>query len=119
MNNLSIETVHEIIEMAQDCYPTTGRPQVVSLSDAVDAAMEELPGTSELYEKIASLSSEQLAELQALMLIGRGASEESADDWDNLYTEALASQHAESVDYIASKYPLPSYLQNGLAKLGR
>ncbi|MEZ8447731.1 DUF3775 domain-containing protein [Vibrio splendidus] len=113
MKHLSIETVREIIELAKICYPVTRKPQVVSLSDPI----EEVPGKSDLYQKVSSLTSEQLAELQTLMLIGRGASGENANNWGDLYAEAIASQGTESVDYVASKYQLPEYLQNGLVKL--
>ncbi|EPU5981158.1 DUF3775 domain-containing protein [Vibrio vulnificus] len=114
MNHLTIETVREVIELAKICYPVTGRPQVVSLSDAI----EEVPSKRDLYQKVSSLTSEELAELQTLMLIGRGASGESANDWDGLYAEALGSQSSESVDNVASKYQLSAYLHNGLVKLG-
>ncbi|MDC5721928.1 DUF3775 domain-containing protein [Vibrio europaeus] len=115
MNYLTIETVREVIELARICYPVTERSQVVSLSDA----LEEVPNNTELYQKVSSLTPDELAELQALMLIGRGASGESADDWGGLYAQARASQGSESVDYVASKYQLPEYLHNGLVKLGQ
>ncbi|GAB7228800.1 hypothetical protein VrSk94_24880 [Vibrio rotiferianus] len=114
MNHLTIGTVREVIELAKICYPVTGRPRVVSLSDA----LEEVPGKSDLYQKVSSLTPEELAELQTLMLIGRGASGETANDWEDLYTQARSSQNSESVDYVASKYQLPVYLQDGLVKLG-
>ncbi|MCW0507544.1 DUF3775 domain-containing protein [Aeromonas piscicola] len=118
MNHLNIEIVHDIIALAQAHYPVEGNPQITPLADIIELAIENVPGENELYQKVASLSHEQLAELQALMVIGRGAGEETAADWERLYNNALASQHRESVNYITSKYPLARYLEKGLAKLG-
>ncbi|PMM38434.1 DUF3775 domain-containing protein [Vibrio lentus] len=120
MNYLSITTVREIITLASTCYPVGGEPSVISLSDAVDFSfpIEENSSENALYAKVSSLTAEQLAELQTLMLIGRGAGGESAGDWTELYQESLASQTSQSVDYVASKYQLPEYLQTGLTELG-
>lgn len=118
MNHLNIEIVHDIIALAQAHYPVEGNPRVIPLADIIGLAIKEVPGENKLYQKVESLSSEQLAELEALMIIGRGAGEETAADWEHLYDGALASQNPESVYYITSKYPLARYLANGLAKLG-
>jgi hypothetical protein len=118
LNHLNIEIVHDIIALAQAHYPEEGNPRGIPLAEAIDLAIEEIPGNNELYQRVSSLSSEQLAELQALMIIGRGASEETAADWERLYDGALASQNPESVHYITSKSPLAQYLENGLTKLG-
>lgn len=114
MNNLDIAVVHEIIELARRCYPVGGRSQVVS-TFSID--MDDNPETIALYQKVASLSPEELAELRALMLLGRHPNDQTPDDWNDLYEGSLAAQQPESVDYVASKYQLAQYLQNGLTVL--
>ncbi|WP_281223606.1 DUF3775 domain-containing protein [Photobacterium sanguinicancri] len=116
MTSLSIDLVNEIIELAIACYPTDGEAAVVSLSNM---SFEEKPEKVALYEKVASLNSNELAELQALMLLGRGADEEQASDWGLLVSGSFASQGSETVSYIASKYQLARYLSQGIAKLDR
>ncbi|MEZ8636855.1 DUF3775 domain-containing protein [Vibrio cyclitrophicus] len=114
MNHLDIAVVHEIIELARLCYPIDGRSQVVS-TFRID--VDDNPETIALYQKVASLSPEELAELRALMLLGRHPNDQTSDDWDDLYTDSLAAQLQASVDYVASKYQLAQYLQNGLTVL--
>ncbi|MFA0719474.1 DUF3775 domain-containing protein [Vibrio splendidus] len=119
MNNLKISDVQEIITLAQVCYPVGGEPKVLSLSDIT---FEDAPGERELHDKVSSLSSNELAELRALMILGRAAGGETVSDWDGLVSEAEAvaavSSNVELVHYVASKYPLPQYLRTGLEVLG-
>ena len=118
MDYLDITTVRHIIELAEVCYPMGGEPQSVSLSDAIDMAFVENPNEQALYQYVDSLSSEQLAELRALMLIGREASGEAPESWGVLYSEAIASERSSSVGYVVSKYQLAEYLSDGLTRLG-
>ncbi|HIF9369155.1 TPA: DUF3775 domain-containing protein [Photobacterium damselae] len=118
MNYLSVKTVLDIIALAEVCYPTSGQHQSVSLSDAIDMALLNNPAEQALYQSIDSLPSEQLAELQALMLIGRDTSEKAHENWGALHSDAISSEHSASVGYITGKVQLAEYLRNGLAKLG-
>ena len=110
MHFLDIATVHSIIELAKVCYPMKDEPQEVSVSDVFDSL--ENPNERVLYQQISSLSPDQLAELHALMLIGRNSSGEALEDWNTLCRRVV------SPEYIASKRQLAEYLNHGLTRLG-
>ncbi|HIF9079220.1 TPA: DUF3775 domain-containing protein [Photobacterium damselae] len=113
MDSLDITTVHHIIELAEVCYPINGEPQGVSISDALDSL--DNPDVQALYHYITSLSPAQLAELYALMQIGRNLRD--PEDWNTLYDEAISSDSSDSARYIALNRQLAAYLRNGLARL--
>ncbi|EHD2233179.1 DUF3775 domain-containing protein [Vibrio vulnificus] len=68
-----------------------------------------------MENKVSSLSKEEIAELECLVILGQGFGDETLDDWDNLYL--AAKNNNESVRYILKKKKLSSYLRAGLTKV--
>ncbi|HEY9800360.1 MAG TPA: DUF3775 domain-containing protein, partial [Leptolyngbyaceae cyanobacterium] len=66
-----------------------------------------------LHDYINKLSNEELAEAVALMLLGRGHSDEQVSDFPDLVREA----EGVVANYLATKSPLAQYLRQGLKKL--
>ena len=69
----------------------------------------------ELKRRIEALSQEARHELMAIMWIGRG--DFAAADWDRAIDHAASSADASTVDFIAERAPLQSYLLKGLYQL--
>jgi len=119
MNHLNIETIQTIITNAVACYPNNGEARVISLSDIpIEDLINERPELEVLRESISSLSLSAFAELQSLMILGRGASGEEASDWDSLVSHHEASYSGVSTnEYIIRNSQLAVYLNSGLQKL--
>jgi hypothetical protein len=86
---------------------------IKEIKDIIKAA--EMTDQKMLVQKISALSHDARMELMALMWIGR--------DFEGTYNEAVkyAHQHSDEgdVNYIAEKSPaLPTYLKNGMKKIG-
>lgn len=77
------------------------------------------PEEAELYDLVHGLSPDQLIELTALLWLGRGDGDETADMWDELIENATdqATTITEDCEYVLSKAPLGEYIANGLKKL--
>lgn len=119
MQSITINTVQDIIEKSQLAYPKTEESEVIigseiNIDDVLTISAEERV----LEETIAALTKEELAELAAIMWLGRGAGGESAADFNDLVADGLGQYNDSFVDYISSKTPLADYLKNGLIKLG-
>ncbi|MCF7512971.1 DUF3775 domain-containing protein [Pseudoalteromonas sp. L23] len=118
MLSISLETVQDIMAKAQLAYPPTNESNVIC---GKDISIEELSSISDeekaLKEAIAALTNNELAELGALMVLGRGAGGETVADFDDLVAEAPSDTRAYA-NYISEKTPLATYLKNGLSKLG-
>jgi hypothetical protein len=68
-----------------------------------------------LRDFVAGLTPEELQELHAIMLIGRG--DHAAGDWDAAMTEAAGYSMEGQVDRIIEKTLLHDYLTKGLYEL--
>lgn len=105
--------VMEIIRLADREDRGSGEPAVISAGDVTPKDLRvHAERKREIMQAIDNLGVQGRAELNAVMLYGRG--EPDGDDFPLLVKH---SQNATS-DYIASKYPLARYLTDGLAKLG-
>ncbi|MGP9497053.1 DUF3775 domain-containing protein [Pseudoalteromonas sp. AOP7-A1-14] len=119
MQSITISTIQNIIEKSQLAYPNTGDSAVIKGSEInIDDIFTTSSEERVLEETIAALSKEELAELAAIMWLGRGAGGETAADFDGLVNDALGQYKDSFADYISSKTPLADYLKNGLIKLG-
>jgi len=119
MDDLDPTQVHEIIALAQACYPPPQQGAAVSSAEpGAFSGLERRPEERRLFEYISALNENSLAELYALMLLGRGDGGEKAADWDTLVSLARDRQDPMVAHYIADKAPLASYLRDGLRKLG-
>jgi hypothetical protein len=88
---------------------------IKEIDDIVSAAEDAKTDPKMLMQKISALGRDARMELMAVMWLGR--------DFEGNYDEALkyAHQHSDEfdVDYIAEKAPaLPTYLKNGMKKIG-
>jgi hypothetical protein len=81
-----------------------------------DILYKDRPECAALVKRISQLSSEAMAELLAIMLIGRG--DAKAVDFDKLVSRAINERHSNTDYYIGSKKPISKYINNGLQKLG-
>jgi hypothetical protein len=119
MQSITIETVLDIIEKSQLAYPQTDESIVISGSEInIDDVLTIPPEERILEETVAALTKEEVAELAAIMWLGRGAGGESVADFNDLVADALGQYNDSFADYISSKTPLANYLKNGLTKLG-
>ena len=120
MKAITTDKIMDIIDLANAAYQKDGEPRVYTTSEVFDEAATISAEKTALYNAIQSLSDEERAELQAVMILGRGASGETAEDFEDLYRDALEGHinTSHAVSYIADKSPLADYLLAGLAKLG-
>jgi len=118
MDALDRTQVHAIIGLAEACYPPRRQSAVTSTAEPGVSIGQRRPEHKRLFEYVASLDEAGLAELYALMLLGRGDGGEQATDWDLLVSLARERQDPSLAHYIADKAPLARYLQDGLDKLG-
>ncbi len=100
MKFLTVDKAHKIIELAE-LVQTSRKSQTPGISRYT------------LSNYVYNLSSEELAEAIALMLLGRGHSGEQPSDFPDLVKEAQGVQ----AHYLLEKSPLANYLRNGLLKL--
>lgn len=110
---LQKEDVMEIIRLAEREDSGSGGSAIVSLGDLTHEDLREHSERKrKIMQAIDKLGVQGRAELNAVMLYGRGEAE--GEDFSLLVKH---SQNTTS-DYIASKSPLARYLTDGLAKLG-
>ena len=121
MKHLQEATVHEVIRLAETARASEHDDSEVDFGElsAGDLA-KQLALTAEereLRNYLQRLPDKQMAELMALMWLGRTAGGERREDYPELVEYALTTlDHAAS--YVAEKAPLADYLRDGLAELG-
>ncbi|MBD2468736.1 DUF3775 domain-containing protein [Nostoc sp. FACHB-145] len=124
MKFLTVEKVYEIIELAETLSLHNARLSSSNILHQISSGSERMlefynecknseSPRYKLYDYVNQLSSEELAEAIALMLLGRGHSGEQPSDFPDLVREAEGVVPA----YLASKAPLAEYLRQGLEKL--
>ncbi|HDZ9489384.1 DUF3775 domain-containing protein [Vibrio cholerae] len=117
MKYIARNTVEEIIELANLFFDKDNGSGIIPSSNLDSIVKEHLLDSDRiaLENKVSSLSKEEIAELECLVILGQGFSGENLDDWDNLYL--AAKNNNESVRYILKKKKLSSYLRAGLTKV--
>jgi len=105
MQNIRNETIIQIIQQAKKTNPKNNRPVIIGVSE-ID--FTPTPERTKLNSMINKLRRDEIAELYALMIIGRG----NCDDWVYLVE---AGMHIKVRD-ISSKVQLADYLKLGLVK---
>ena len=111
---LTIKEIEKIISAAEELN-AKHPPSELGISPATHDFRSHMTDQKTLVQKISALSHDARMELMALMWIGR--------DFEGGYNEALKDAHKKSgegdVKYIAGKSPaLPTYLKNGMKKVG-
>ena len=109
MSNINPETVHFIIDKAQEF-------QMVDVEQARDSGEDPDPAYAELKATINDLEPDQQASLVGLMWLGRG--DYAAADWETAVKDARDSWNAHTADYLIGTPLLADYLSEGLEQLG-
>jgi hypothetical protein len=122
MKYLQESTVHEVIRLADAAMASRSGEKEIDLSElSTEEFARRLAMTGEereLHNYLKRLPDDQMAELMALMWLGRAAGGERRRDYSELVKHASTNlDHAAS--YLAEKAPLADYLRDGLAKLRR
>lgn len=110
---LTKSDVQAIIRLAESGDERSSEPRVISASDITPENMRaHTERKRNIMDAIDEFGDEGRAELNAIMLYGRG--DPGTDDF------GLLIQHSRNAtsDYIASKSPLARYLSEGLLRLG-
>lgn len=110
---LTKSDVETIIFLAEVGDEGSSEPRVISASDITPEDMSaHTERKRKIMDAIDKLGAEGRAELNAIMLYGRG--DPDTEDF------GLLIQHSRNTtsDYIASKSPLARYLSEGLLRLG-
>ncbi|EHK9068814.1 DUF3775 domain-containing protein [Vibrio vulnificus] len=117
MKYIAKNTVEEIIELANLFFDKDNGSGIIPSSNLDSIVKGHLLDSDRiaLENKVSSLSKEEIAELECLVILGQGFGDETLDDWDNLYL--AAKNNNESVRYILKKKKLSSYLRAGLTKV--
>jgi hypothetical protein len=125
MNYLTVEKVYKIIDLAtvRRLHQQSKFTSKHDLKDSKTLSKElvellherQTPGTPiyRLSDYVHKLSEIELAEAIALMLLGRGHSDEQPSDFLDLVNEA----QGVPAHYLIEKAPLAKYLRSGLEKL--
>jgi len=123
MEALSLDIAYFIIIKARQfdaqVPPQDPDPGSNPADDAQVEALESLPENSaeeELRGAIEALSDEQVAELTALLWLGRG--DYAAEQWDEAVAEAERVAGEDPAVYFLGTPLLGDHLENGLSVLG-
>lgn len=125
LKHLSTETVQQIIRLAKAC-PSRGKNAPHSIEAGAETEAETLQSSKDhapdpeeiaLVTFLKAVPGPAMHELTALMILGRGAGGETAADWEWLVKHAEGLSNDGDAGYLASKLPLPEYLERGRSKL--
>lgn len=121
MQHIDTATVNRVIDLANEASQArkerAGRD--VSIDEAFLASVEFSSEERTLLKYLEALSRDQIAELLAIMWIGRGHEGETPDNYDRLVRHAhtLFDSTDEAAPYMIMKSPLAAYLASGLQRL--
>jgi hypothetical protein len=122
--SLAEEDVREIIALAEEWRDEARGKRDEARADQNEEAdgtaatwVDPLSGPARraLVRRIDGLTKPALAELIALMWIGRG--DWGAEDWPEAVRMALPMWHQGGLSYVASRLPLPRYLMDGVRQV--
>lgn len=117
LKQLELSTVQEVIRLAdRRAKNAQSESGIVLVGDASAGELHLTPEEQELEDYLRRLPGEQMAELMALMWLGRGAGGERKRDYPELVKQA-SQNLGGAVGYVAEKTPLADYLRRGLAYL--
>lgn len=120
---LSQAKIDEVISLALAAHPSpavsseddAGSDDSAPAGDLVEHMLHRSPERVALGLCLNELTADQLAELIALMWLGRGDAGEEPADFPNLVMRAKSKEFVPN--YVASKAPLARYLRDGLRRL--
>lgn len=115
MQKITINTIQDIIEKSQLANP---KVEVVEVIDGSQIHLDDISAISTeekiLGEAVAALTKEELAELAAVMCLGKEGGGEYTADFNDLVAEGLNRYDESFADNISSNTLLADYLINGL-----
>jgi hypothetical protein len=119
LKHLQLSTVQDVIRLAEAAREDDSEREDIDLGTLSAKELAErlaiTPAERELLNYLNQLPDNQMAELMALMWLGRAAGAERRRDYPELVKHASENlDHAAS--YMAEKAPLADYLRQGLAK---
>lgn len=111
---ITLVKIQEIIQLAKACYEDEESvDNDVTLEKGSSGFNSVNPKLLELEKAIENLGKEGMAELSAVMWVGRG----EPGTFSELYEHALEMHSDATSGYIAEKMPLAMYLEDGLLEL--
>jgi len=121
LRTITPETVRRAIDLAEK-FDVAERKRDDNSGDEIDDALlsvhSELDEYWALYGFVSHLNDAGLAELKAVMWLGRGDDFGEADPWSAALKHAHDRTDESSVAYIMGKSPLAKYLTDGLKTIG-
>lgn len=113
---LIIEKAREFDAAVEVDDPDSGSNAADDREIAILEDTSDNPTEDELRAAMAELNEDEIAELIALVWVGRG--DFDRDSWDEALGSARATRNARAVDYLIGTPMLGDLLEEGLAELG-
>jgi hypothetical protein len=120
MLTINPDTVCYVIVKARELFVKVQPEELYDDSDDVERILEDHaddPTYQEIRQFLGSLNEDQLAELLALMWVGRG--DYSVDDWQTALSAVNDLRDRHDADYLLGTPLLADYLEEGLSQFGR
>ena len=124
MDFIPLDTLGHIIMKARKFDAGVAPEELEEASNATDdggvAILEDTPDNptqQELSAALRSLNDDQVAELLALVWLGRGDFDK--DTWGEALAEAQVTRNERAVSYLVGTPLLGDLIEEGLAQLGR
>jgi hypothetical protein len=124
MDFIPLDTLGQIIMKARKFDAGVAPEELEEASNATDdggvAILEDTPDNptqQELVAALRSLNDDQVAELLALVWLGRGDFDK--DTWSEALAEAQVTRNERAVRYLVGTPLLGDLIEEGLAQLGR
>ena len=117
---ISPDKVCYVIAKAREFDVKVAPEELEDDEDDVERILEDYaddPTFDELKGFLETLNDDELADLLALMWLGRG-DDWSIDDWHELLAEVRDVRERHTVDYLLGTPMLADYLDEGLAAFG-
>ena len=120
MLTINPDTVCYVVVKARELFVKVQPEELHDDSDDVERILEDHaddPTNQEIRQFLDTLNEDQLAELLALMWVGRG--DYSVDDWQAALSAVNDLRDRHDADYLLGTPLLADYLEEGLSQFGR
>lgn len=120
MLTINPDKVCYVIVKARELFVKVEPEELYDDSDDVERILEDHaddPTHQEIRQFLDALNEDELAELLALMWVGRG--EYSADDWQAALDDVGDLRDRHPADYLLGTPLLADYLEEGLSQFGQ
>ena len=120
MLTINPDTVCYVIVKARELFVKVAPEELYDDSDDVERILEDHaddPTYQEIRQFLDALNEDELAELLALMWVGRG--DYGIDDWQPALNAVDDLRDRHTVDYLLGTPLLADYLEEGLSQFGQ